>query len=205
MVDRFVAHFVGPRRGEMVDRNWQDGWIVKDRIETSSRPLPASFLSRIYPSIDTLLATSIVEIRLSGRMYTLSNFFFFFLPFFLGVCAKFLKIVWSLTAFLFFFFCKMFFSSSISTSVQKSEGEIDYSSILERCYIVQDKRNCWYRSIKSPEGKEFSQFAGVIVTKRFHPISNSSISIESPIQARRYQNITRHGATTIVNNPHPPL
>lgn len=133
------------------------------------------------------------------------QFFFFFLPFFLGVCAKFLKIVWSLTAFLFFFFCKMFFSSSISTSVQKSEGEIDYSSILERCYIVQGKRNCWYRSIKSPEGKEFSQFAGVIVTKRFHPISNSSISIESPIQARRYQNITRHGATTIVNNPHPPL
>lgn len=111
----------------------------------------------IYPSIDiSSLPASWKFVFPEGC--TLSNF-----TFFLGVCARFLKTVIS---YRFFPPCKMFFSSSILTRVQKSNREIGYSSILERCYIVRGKR-CWYRSIKSPEGKEFSQFTGVIVTKRF--------------------------------------
>lgn len=193
MVDRFVARFTWR------PRNWQDGsWGIELKRVWDLCPFIANLPFDRYS-----LATSIVEIRFSTRMYSFQ--FFFSPPIFLS-------------SFTFLFLSKMFFSLGRDgfDFYQSSNPRRNWSQRL--CYIIRGKRMIEKSDIYkfnridlsitelNLEREEFSRFTWVILCDEpLRPINNSSISIESPIQAGWYQNIIRHAATTLLNNPHPPL
>lgn len=195
-------------------RKW---WIVLSRVSREDPEIDrmdreesnwnefetSALLSRIYPLIDIpLLPASWKFVFPQGC--TLSNFFSP-PPIFLS----------SLT---FFFLSKMFFSLGRNgfDFYQSSSPRRNWSQRL--CYIIRGKRMIEKSDIYkfnridlsitelNLEREEFSRFTWVILCDEpLRPINNSSISIESPIQAGWYQNIIRHAATTLLNNPHPPL
>lgn len=198
----------------MMARKW---WIVLSRVSREDPEIDrmdreesnwnefetSALLSRIYPLIDISLLPSIVEIRFSTRMYSFQ--FFFSPPIFLS-------------SFTFLFLSKMFFSLGRNgfDFYQSSNPRRNWSQRL--CYIIRGKRMIEKSDIYkfnridlsitelNLEREEFSRFTRVILyDEPLRPINNSSISIESPIQAGWYQNIIRHAATTLLNNPHPPL
>lgn len=198
----------------MMARKW---WIVLSRVSREDPEIDrmdreesnwnefetSALLSRIYPLIDISLLPSIVEIRFSTRMYSFQ--FFFSPPIFLS-------------SFTFLFLSKMFFSLGRNgfDFYQSSNPRRNWSQRL--CYIIRGKRMIEKSDIYkfnridlsitelNLEREEFSRFTWVILCDEpLRPINNSSISIESPIQAGWYQNIIRHAATTLLNNPHPPL
>lgn len=173
------------------------GWIVRNRIETSLRPLP------FYREFTLWSIFPCYQHRGNSFFHKDVLFPIFFLP---------------LPSLTFFFLSKMFFSLGRNgfDFYQSSNPRRNWSQRL--CYIIRGKRMIEKSDIYkfnridlsitelNLEREEFSRFTWVILCDEpLRPINNSSISIESPIQAGWYQNIIRHAATTLLNNPHPPL